>query len=59
MFAWTFISVTAYLIILFSTVANPTVIVGNLTVPDVPSLMVFLMGLSQGGYIAGKFAKGT
>lgn len=56
MFVWTFIAVTAYLVILFSVTADNLSTVENLALPDAPEVMLILMGISQGAYVTGKLA---
>lgn len=56
MFLWTLIGVALYLLIFFSNVSQ-TLESGslqNLTVPDIDSMLVVLMGLSQSGYLGSK-----
>ena len=56
MFAWTIISIIVYLGFFFSqTIFLPTD-VNELVVPDIPQIFVYLMGLSQAGYVG---VKGT
>lgn len=60
MFAWTFIAIIIYLVIFFSTISSKLSNIEDLTsVPDINLTLVTLMGLSQGVYVAGKFANGT
>ncbi len=55
MFAWTLISVFIYISIFYSTLFDPKLNdTTNLTLPDIDTTLVFLMGLSQAGYIGGK-----
>lgn len=70
MFLWTWVSIIFFLVVFFSSVndvmyqidvankdsqqkSNP---LKNLAIQDIDSKLVLLMGLSQGGYIAAKFA---
>jgi len=54
MFAWTWISIIIYLGFFFSqTFLND---VNDLVVPDIPQIFVYLMGLSQVGYVGTKAA---
>lgn len=56
MFAWTLISALIYLFIVYSTLFNTNLKdTTNLILPDIDTTLVFLMGLSQAGYIGGKF----
>ncbi|MBI1828042.1 MAG: hypothetical protein HY222_04155 [Thaumarchaeota archaeon] len=56
MFAWTWISILIYFVILFSKVTDPAnlIDVQYLNLPDVDFILVVLMGLSQGAYLGGK-----
>jgi len=54
MFAWTLISVFIFLTVLYSTVITKMDDVQNLTLPDIDSNLVVLMGISQGAYLGAK-----
>ncbi len=57
MFLWTMIGVALYLLIFFSNISQTLANNGspqNLTIPDIDSMLVVLMGLSQGGYLGSK-----
>jgi hypothetical protein len=54
MFAWTIISIIIYLGIFFSQTTFLLNNVNILTVPDIPQIFVYLMGLSQVGYVGSK-----
>lgn len=64
MFVWTFVAIIAYFIILGMTLSSMLVGslltgVENLTIPNIDTTMLTLMGVSQGAYVAGKAAKST
>jgi hypothetical protein len=52
-FAWTWIGALVYLVILVLKAA--TTDLANLSIPDMPGVLVYLMGLGQGAYIGGKY----
>jgi hypothetical protein len=54
MFAWTWISIIVYLGYFFSQILTSNV--NELSVPDIPQIFVFLMGLTQAGYVGTKAA---
>lgn len=55
MFIWTWIAIGIYLYILFSRVINTNIAqLPGLTIPDVGFVIISLMALSQGIYLAGK-----
>lgn len=56
MFIWTFIAIIIYLSIFFGMLAKPGALqaVENLTLPDIDTTLLVLMGISQGAYIGGK-----
>lgn len=54
MFAWTLISASIYLFVVYTTLFDKNLDITNLKLPDVDATLVFLMGLSQAGYIGGK-----
>jgi len=54
MFAWTWISIIVYLGYFFSHILTSDV--NELSVPDIPQIFVFLMGLTQAGYVGTKAA---
>ena len=54
MFAWTIISIIVYLGFFFSQKILLLNEVNELVVPDIPQVFVYLMGLSQAGYIGVK-----
>ncbi len=56
MFAWTIISIIVYLGFFFSQTIFLLTDVNELVVPDIPQIFVYLMGLSQAGYVG---VKGT
>jgi len=56
MFAWTWIGITVYLAVFFSTVSENSQNVQNLAVPDVDPTLVILMGLSQFAFLGIKTA---
>jgi hypothetical protein len=56
MFAWTIISIIVYLGFFFSQTIFLLTDVNKLVVPDIPQIFVYLMGLSQAGYVG---VKGT
>ena len=56
MFAWTIISIIVYLGFFFSQTIFLLTAVNELEVPDIPQIFVYLMGLSQAGYVG---VKGT
>jgi hypothetical protein len=56
MFAWTIISIIVYLGFFFSQTGVLLNDVNKLVVPDIPQVFVYLMGLSQVGYVG---VKGT
>lgn len=59
MFAWTWISIIVYLVLVYSKVATGLGNVENLSLPDLNILFVTLMGLSQGAYVTNKLATST
>jgi hypothetical protein len=54
MFAWTWVSIIIYLGYLFSQTTFLVNDVSRLTVTDIPQIFVYLMGLSQVGYVGSK-----
>jgi hypothetical protein len=56
MFSWTLVSITIYLLLLYSTVVSKMGDAQNLILPDIDGTLVVLMGLSQAGYLGGKIA---
>jgi hypothetical protein len=54
MFAWTIISIIIYLGFFFSQTIVLLNNVNELVVPDIPQVFVYLMGLSQAGYVGVK-----
>lgn len=54
MFAWTIISIIVYLGFFFSQTIVLLNAVNELVVPDIPQVFVYLMGLSQAGYVGVK-----
>lgn len=54
MFGWTLISVFIYMNLLYSSVLTNLHDTQNLMLPDIDPNLVILMGISQGGYLAGK-----
>lgn len=54
MFAWTIISIFVYLGFFFSQTIVQLDDMNKLVVPDIPQVFVYLMGLSQAGYVGGK-----
>jgi hypothetical protein len=52
-FAWTWIAAIVYLVILVLKVTTANSV--NLSIPDIPGVLVYLMGLGQGAYIGGKY----
>jgi hypothetical protein len=56
MFAWTWISILVYLVVLFSHIDLKLSELWNISIPELNILFVALMGLSQGTYIATKVA---
>jgi hypothetical protein len=54
MFGWTLISVFIYVNLLYSSVLSKLDDTHNLILPDIDPNLVILMGISQGGYLAGK-----
>jgi hypothetical protein len=54
MFLWTWISIIIYLAYFFSQTTFLLVDANKLIVPDIPQIFVYLMGLSQAGYIGNK-----
>lgn len=54
MFAWTWIGISIYLFLLFSSVGLKLNDIGSLKLPDIDPNLVILMGLSQGAYVGGK-----
>lgn len=64
MFVWTFISIIAYFVVLGMSLSS--MVTGSdldgvekLTIPNIDTTMLALMGVSQGAYVAGKMAKST
>jgi len=55
MFGWTWIGIIIYLSTFFSYVLSTSATVKNLTLPDIDTTLVILIGLSQAAYLAGKF----
>jgi hypothetical protein len=57
MFLWTWIGIIIYLMIVFGTVSEAIVTsnITQLSLPNVDSILVALMGLSQVGYLGGRF----
>lgn len=56
MFFWTVISVFVYIIYFFLDLYKHLNDINNLTLPDIPLVLVVLMGISQATYIGGKLA---
>jgi hypothetical protein len=57
MVLWTCISVTIYVIVIFTTITNAQIlsdVAQKLVLPDIDGKLVILMGLSQGAYLGGK-----
>ena len=54
MFAWTVISIIIYLVFFFSKTTFLLTDVNGLTVPDIPQIFVYVMGLSQAAYVGNK-----
>ena len=55
MFLWTFLSISIYLLQFNNYVNGPVI---NSIIPDVDDTLVFLMGLSQAGYLGLKAVAG-
>jgi len=56
MFSWTILSIFLYLLLFFSTLKELDITkLQDLFLPDIDSTLVWLMGLSQGAYVGGKF----
>lgn len=55
MFLWTWIGIIIYLLTVFGTVSDSISSIASLTLPDADPVLVALMGLSQSGYLGGRF----
>lgn len=54
MFLWTIISIVLYLSVVVGAVTEAGVDVATLSLPDIDPTLLYLMGLSQTGYLAGR-----
>ena len=57
MFAWTWVGIISYLGLVFLEVNNHLYHSGGLIVPDLPTLLIVLMGIGQGTYLGTKSVK--
>jgi hypothetical protein len=57
MFAWTWVGIIAYLGLVFLEVNDHLYDSAGLSVPDLPQLLIVLMGIGQGTYLANKSVK--
>ena len=57
MFAWTWVGIISYLGLVFLEVNDHLYHSGGLIVPDLPTLLIVLMGIGQGAYLGTKSVK--
>ena len=58
MFLWTWLGIGIYIFWFLRLVTNPDTTVAALDLPDIDPTLVYLMGLSQTGFLAGKLVSG-
>jgi hypothetical protein len=59
MFLWTIIAIIFFCWTFYLNLTDPAATLMGLTLPTIPSMLLSLMGISQAGYLAGKYQEGT